>query len=161
MRLPELQALESFEEPEVILKFARDFKIPVSDSKILFKETMKMLWLMVKHTQDVEKPGDISVPRTFVLQKSMEPLDKMWHEFILFTREYHEFCDRFFGEYIHHIPCSEKEFQAFQQRKVERQEAFERTERNELRVFVRYIQENLGSDTLEVWFKKLPQWRLA
>ena len=89
MRLPELQALESFEELEVILKFARDFKIPVSDSKMLFKETMKMLWLMVKHTQDCECVGGMSIPKTFVLQKSMEPLDQMWHEFILFTREYH------------------------------------------------------------------------
>lgn len=161
MRLPELQALESFEEPEVILKFARDFKISLADSKLLFKETMKMLWLMVKHTQDVESPEDIATPRTFVLQKSMEPLDKMWHEFILFTREYHQFCEKFFGEYIHHIPCSEKEFQAFQQRKIERQEAFEIMERNELRVFVKYIQENLGTETLETWFKKIPQWGVA
>lgn len=161
MRIPELQALESFEEKEVIMKFARDFKIPISDSRTLFKETMKMLWLMAKHTQDVEKPGDIAIPRGFVLQKSMEPLDKMWHEFILFTREYHQFCEHFFGEYLHHIPCSEKEFQAFQQRKIERQETFEELERKELRIFVRYIQVNLGTETLQTWFKTFPQWKLT
>lgn len=161
MILPELKALESFEAEEVILKFARDFKIPVSDSKMLFKETMKMLWLMVKHTKDIEKAQEKPVPLTFVLQKSMEPLDKMWHEFILFSNEYHQFCDSFFGEYLHHIPCSEKEFRAFQQRKAERQEAFEEMEKKELRVFVKYIQDNLGSETLETWFKKIPQWQLG
>jgi hypothetical protein len=31
-------------------------------------------------------------------------VDEVWHQFILFTREYHEFCDRFAGCYLHHSP---------------------------------------------------------
>ncbi len=30
-------------------------------------------------------------------------VDDLWHEFILFTREYHAFCDRL-GGYVHHVP---------------------------------------------------------
>ncbi|MBI2572473.1 hypothetical protein HYV86_01325 [Candidatus Woesearchaeota archaeon] len=31
-------------------------------------------------------------------------VDNVWHEFILFTREYMKFCDQFYGKYIHHQP---------------------------------------------------------
>jgi hypothetical protein len=30
-------------------------------------------------------------------------VDDLWHEFILFTREYHAFCERI-GSYVHHVP---------------------------------------------------------
>ena len=33
-------------------------------------------------------------------------VDIAWHEFILRTREYHRFCERAFGEYLHHTPDS-------------------------------------------------------
>jgi hypothetical protein len=32
-------------------------------------------------------------------------VDEMWHEFILFTREYQAFCARAFGEFLHHTPA--------------------------------------------------------
>ncbi|WP_309396323.1 glycine-rich domain-containing protein [Cerasicoccus maritimus] len=31
-------------------------------------------------------------------------VDLAWHEFILFTRDYHAFCQQHFGKYIHHTP---------------------------------------------------------
>lgn len=31
-------------------------------------------------------------------------IDTVWHQFILFTREYHSFCDEFFGGFLHHSP---------------------------------------------------------
>jgi hypothetical protein len=31
-------------------------------------------------------------------------VDVAWHEMILMTREYHAFCDRAFGHYLHHSP---------------------------------------------------------
>lgn len=31
-------------------------------------------------------------------------VDLAWHEFILFTRHYHEFCKTHFGRFIHHTP---------------------------------------------------------
>jgi hypothetical protein len=32
--------------------------------------------------------------------------DDLWHEFILYTREYKEFCDRAFGSFLHHTPAA-------------------------------------------------------
>ena len=31
-------------------------------------------------------------------------IDEVWHQFILFTRDYHKFCDDFIGRYFHHDP---------------------------------------------------------
>lgn len=31
-------------------------------------------------------------------------IDVVWHQFVLFTREYHKFCDEYLGGYLHHTP---------------------------------------------------------
>ncbi|HEX4792319.1 MAG TPA: hypothetical protein VH370_00920 [Humisphaera sp.] len=31
-------------------------------------------------------------------------IDEVWHQFVLYTREYTDFSNRFFGRYIHHSP---------------------------------------------------------
>lgn len=156
MRLPKLDTLEKYTSPEVILKFARDYKVTESQARMIFRETMKMLWLMVKHMLEIERGSDAKIPDAFHVHKPMEPLDKMWHEFILFTKEYHQFCEEFFGCYIHHVPCSEKEYQAFKQRALEQKEEFIACERKSIGKFVRYIQENLGNETLKSWFMEMP-----
>jgi|GEM_PF-6532436 len=74
MKLPDLKDLEIYTCPEVILKYARDYRVTEMESRMVFKETMKMLWLMVKHLLDKEE-------NAFNVQKPMVPLDKMWHEF--------------------------------------------------------------------------------
>lgn len=33
-------------------------------------------------------------------------IDEVWHQFILFTRQYTEFCNRFFGRYVPHNPSN-------------------------------------------------------
>lgn len=33
-----------------------------------------------------------------------ETVDPFWHSHIIFTREYHDFCQQVFGQYIHHQP---------------------------------------------------------
>jgi len=36
-------------------------------------------------------------------------VDDAWHEFILFTRDYQEFCDAAFGRFLHHTPAAAME----------------------------------------------------
>ncbi|MET8862803.1 hypothetical protein ABZW11_07580 [Nonomuraea sp. NPDC004580] len=33
-------------------------------------------------------------------------VDEAWHDFILFTGQYMEFCHRYFGQYVHHRPSN-------------------------------------------------------
>ncbi len=32
-------------------------------------------------------------------------VDELWHEFILFTRDYARFCDKALGRFLHHVPA--------------------------------------------------------
>lgn len=32
------------------------------------------------------------------------PIDEIWHTFIMFTREYAQFCEHVSGRFIHHVP---------------------------------------------------------
>lgn len=38
------------------------------------------------------------------MEMPSKALDKFWHNFILFTKDYHAFCDQYVGSYIHHSP---------------------------------------------------------
>lgn len=42
--------------------------------------------------------------RQFVSMPS-QVVDDLWHEFILYTREYQQFCREAFGEFLHHSPA--------------------------------------------------------
>lgn len=33
-----------------------------------------------------------------------QAVDDLWHDFILFTRQYERFCEQAFGQYLHHTP---------------------------------------------------------
>jgi len=47
-------------------------------------------------------------------------VDVAWHEFILFTREYHEFCNNSFGKYLHHKPAEAMQSPAVAQEGIKR-----------------------------------------
>jgi hypothetical protein len=43
--------------------------------------------------------------RKFVAMPS-QAVDELWHEFILYTRDYEQFCKRAFGRFMHHTPAA-------------------------------------------------------
>ncbi|AHI05748.1 hypothetical protein BDW_06210 [Bdellovibrio bacteriovorus W] len=47
-----------------------------------------------------QRSGSLKEP--FYFTNRISYLDEMWHHFILQTRSYHEFCNKEFGEYLHH-----------------------------------------------------------
>lgn len=67
------------------------------------------------HLTDVELDKVISSLRTYfqiiaLSQRKMiampsQVVDVAWHEFILFTREYRQFCSRGLGRFLHHTPA--------------------------------------------------------
>lgn len=40
------------------------------------------------------------------LAMASKEVDAVWHQFILFTRQYHGFCKEFLGNYMHHSPST-------------------------------------------------------
>ena len=85
------QELFAFEAPYLEEHLLRDQVLGSQhEYRKAFTELKKYLWLS-------DRTGR-SLPMT------SRTIDAVWHQFILFTVEYHRFCDRFFGHYMHHTP---------------------------------------------------------
>lgn len=75
-------------QPFLIEKFSRDHGFDFADSLALFEEVKRFLVAG-------EVTGQSLAPSLHV--------DNMWHAWILFTHDYHDFCG-ILGGYIHHRP---------------------------------------------------------
>lgn len=63
------------------------------EAKELFSDLLAWMWLQ-QQRQSMGKKTYLFGP--------LLVLDDMWHVFILHTRDYMTFCERYFGEYFHH-----------------------------------------------------------
>lgn len=86
-------------------------------------------------------PNNDQLPARCVMMRSMQEIDEMWHEFILFTQDYMDFCQQYFGEYLHHLPNLP----------VTMPLTPEQTEQ-EVDKLLSYVYDHLGEETVRVWF---------
>ena len=73
----------------VVRRIAREHRVTRCSARRWFEETVRFLDLC--HAS----PGALSPSKK---------VDKAWHEFLLFTREYQQFCEKRYGRFIHHNP---------------------------------------------------------
>lgn len=73
-------------------------------ARTLFKDVLRFLWI---HSHEGE-PFTPSVA-----------IDEVWHEFILFTREYRDFCEQYLGRFVHHCPRPEGVWEIEKQRAID------------------------------------------
>jgi hypothetical protein len=96
-----LWAEEALERQPILLqKIAQATQLPLAEVPLLLEELMRFLYL-------IGQTGEHLTPSHGV--------DLAWHELILCTRYYAEFCERAFGRFIHHHPGGERSahYQAF------------------------------------------------
>lgn len=142
--LPTLSDLLKYHHPKVIQTYVRTFNVDECHAQALFKDMLTYLWISSKHHIDRHtQPDNERLQFQFVMHEEMRPIDDMWHNFILYTRDYIDFCHRYFGQYIHHEPDiaidhvpTESEFSA------------------NLEKYLNYVYEQLGELTLIRWFAK-------
>jgi hypothetical protein len=90
--LSRLPALLAFDPPGLYEKLLRLHIIGSrEEGSILFDEVKKYLVLSEVH----------SCRRIPMFSRR---IDEAWHQFVLFTAHYAEFCGRFFGKFMHHEP---------------------------------------------------------
>lgn len=82
------------QEPFLIQKIASTLQVDAVKAKEALTEVLKFLAL-VGHSQQRLTPS--------------LKVDLTWHEFILFTRTYHLFCEKEYGRYIHHHPGGDEQ----------------------------------------------------
>ncbi|NUS56015.1 MAG: hypothetical protein HOV66_14340 [Streptomycetaceae bacterium] len=95
VRPPELLAALGYEEPFLLEKLVKD-RIVAGEAaaELLFTEVKRYLVLTQVDRHEVS------------WEMYSRRVDEVWHQFVLYTREYAAFCERFFGGFVHHRPSN-------------------------------------------------------
>jgi hypothetical protein len=78
----------------------------MAEAAELFREMLK--WLYLCYRSKTDGPEGFAC----VMSPDIEKIDWMWHTFVLFTRDYADFCERCFGFFLHHVPNEEEDEEA-------------------------------------------------
>ena len=140
---------------EVVYRFCDDFGVPQSDAEDIFRETLRWLWLCAHRIHDYQQ-GKVETPR-MPLASQAQVIDLMWHTFLLFSKDYSEFCDRNFGFFIHHFPLSRADKEQLAQEQVTDPEEFKEKRLAQLKPVYEYIYDILGPDILVRWLEEFPR----
>lgn len=141
MKEPPLSTVLSYTNPKVLDRYQRDYpdnKLCASDA---FQNLMKYLWLSAKLKKEkFEAPVGKKPQFASLVFPVMREIDDMWHTFLLFTRDYREFCLQHFDLFLDHTPRVDGD-------PVPTAETIEG--------WVSYIGKHLGETTLRQWFSPL------
>lgn len=102
--LPEFLA---YQNPYIVKEFQRknpQYNLSDVEAQTVFEDMLRYLWLtgifeVRKKNHPKEKYPDISISESMII------IDEMWHEFILVTEYYVDFCEKYYGTYLHHPPA--------------------------------------------------------
>jgi hypothetical protein len=132
-----LPSLKKYHNHHVVSRFAKDHGVSIKVARELFDECKRWLWLCAHQAEHHPKQEPL------VLFNEAAPIDAMWHTFLLFTHDYSEFCEKYLGRFVHHVPNTRAIARSL--RKARLRETFE------------YIYDHLGAATLTKWCESLPQ----
>jgi hypothetical protein len=139
---PPLDRVLTYQNREIVRRFARDRCVTVDEARELFVETQKLLWLSAHPAR----------PRCWAIHQRLRVLDEMWHNFILFTREYTTYCVTYYGVYLHHVP------EPIAEPRTHHRAVQNGTNRakHQLLPQMRFIARQLGIETVKKWYRDLP-----
>jgi len=83
--------IDDYHHEEAIRRFMDDFDVTYEEAKDIFKEMKRFLCLVNEYPDDY-----------IFTHEPLWVIDEMWHTFILYTKDYYDFCMQFFGKIIHH-----------------------------------------------------------
>lgn len=134
--LPEIL---KYTNDDILKRYEIDYSCNQLSAKDALRELIKFLWLTQKHEADLSaSPHDEQLR---FMSGIPEEIDDMWHTFILFTKEYLDFCTESFGKFIHHAPTA-----ATERMLINKSQA-------DFAKYLNYVQKNLGEETTAIWFK--------
>ncbi|PTY36950.1 hypothetical protein BGP77_06605 [Saccharospirillum sp. MSK14-1] len=138
-----LEHLLSYQNSDVLHKFLDEWDISLFEAKDIFDETKKFLWLAGKCKEECFH---------LEISESLLIIDKMWHAFILFTEEYGEFCETYFGAMLHHLPFSKENLknQLIEMNKKGLDQDQAKAEHMQRQL--EYVHQYLGFDTVKKWY---------
>ena len=143
-----LKDLKNYQNDVVVNHFIKTWDLSFDEAQDIFEETKKWLWLNYYNKELKDK----SI--TLVISKSMQLIDEMWQIFVLFTNDYHEFCDKYFGYYIHYYP----KYQSYDEDIIKDPDKYSESiiNRNQKLFIAQYelIYRVLGEETFLKWYSE-------
>lgn len=146
-----LEEVLAYNNSDIPARFVKIYGVTTEEAQTLFDDVKRWLWL----ANEVAKEGKHN---SVTIDQSIIAIDEMWHNFVLFTREYVEFCSRFFGRYMHHAPFAESEKKEMEDKfKDLGVEEKKRYLMDQKRWQYEFIYDVLGEETFIRWYKTYPQ----
>lgn len=87
-----LERVMMYQNSAVVSRLMNKLHLDEYDAILLFEDTKRFLYLC-----GIKVKGDPSIAPP-------EGVDSGWHEFLMFTEDYQQFCESYFGRFIHHRP---------------------------------------------------------
>lgn len=147
-----LEEALSYDGAEIVERFLRRFDVSNVEAAELFQDIKRWLWLIGSARMDRLNRSE-GIPEQMVIDGPTLILDKMWHNFVCFTKEYAFYCEEKFGGFIHHVPMSSS------QRKLLREKMIENPsyQKDRKRIQYRYVYDKLGETILKRWYVEYPE----
>lgn len=142
--LTPLDTLLSYQHPAVVRRFQKEYPHRAEQAEQLFTDLLLFFWISKKHAVDQQQSlenDDLNF--IFIMDEEMLAIDLMWHIFLLYTKDYMDFCEQYFGEYLHHLPDVVPILKR-------NQDLFD-PEINLSRL-LSYTYDHLGADVIQRWF---------
>ena len=137
-----LQDVLSYHNPQVIRRFAKEHPEFAPVAETVFQDLMRFFWASKQHELDRKNnPQDPQFDFMYIMDEEMRSIDQMWHIFLLYTQDYMDFCQKFFGQYLHHLPDL-----------VDKMEDDQKLFQANLEKFLSYTYDKLGEEVIRRWY---------
>jgi hypothetical protein len=119
----------------IVKRFLKVYDIPAEDAHALLVDVKQLLWISHKRRHELQR-------ETPILYQQYA-MDEMWHNFILFTKEYTKYCESLYGHYLHHTPAVGEDDESISE--------------DLLRENLLYIEKHLGLEVVNRWYIEWPE----
>lgn len=148
MKVPILQNKEylDYTDENVIYRFSNLYKMDMDEINDIFMEMKVFLAI-----SSISKDNEVYINNDLLV------IDEMWHNFILFTKAYEEFCKKFFGVFIHHLPISKNERESFLKLREEKPEEASKIFLEKEENLITAVYDCCGEQKVRKWFETYPE----
>lgn len=144
-----LEEVMLYQNENVVRRFMESWAVPYEEALELFDDMKRWLWLSNYNYHQANEEDRVHM----AISQSIKLVDEMWHTFILFTADYHQFCDKYMGRYLHHRPTPKAIYDQQLASYEKDQQAHMQVLKEDAQKFYALVYEKLGEETLIKWFK--------
>ena len=82
------------------------YEAPFLEEKLLLEGSLSSPEIYPVAFDEFKKYAFLATETDQPLGMSSRDVDQVWHQLILFTKEYDKFCKEYLGEFLHHVPTT-------------------------------------------------------